>query len=173
MARAKTLAGYFVVLALCCGCGQSDFGEFKEFKCEGGRFKVLMPGTPKEEKLSAAGIPLKTFRVESWDKGCAVAYADIPDEILRYGSTSKKLDAAVDGMVSNVNAKLIRAYDIELVGKYPGREVKAELPNKSGIIVARIYLVRHRFYELIVTGPQSWATSPEATKFLDSFVLID
>ena len=79
MARAKTLAGYFVVLAFCCGCGVSDFGEFKEFKCEGGRFKVLMPGTPKEEKLSAAGIPLKTYRVESWDKGCAVAYADIPD----------------------------------------------------------------------------------------------
>ena len=173
MVRAQSLAACFVALILCCGCGKSEFGEYKEFKCEGGRFKVLMPGTPKEEKLTAAGIPLKTFRVESWDKGCAVAYADIPDEILRYGSNSKKLDAAVDGMVNNVNAKLIRAYDIELAGKYPGREVKAELPNKSGIVVARIYLVRQRFYELLVTGPQSWATSADANKFLDSFVLID
>jgi hypothetical protein len=173
MARVKAFAGWFGVLLLCCGCGGSGFGEFKEFKCEGGRFKVLMPGTPKEEKLSAAGIPLKTFRVESWDKGCAVAYADIPDEILRYGSTSAKLDAAVDGMVSNVHGKLIRAYDIQLAGKYPGREVKAELPGNNGIIVARIYLVRQRFYELLVTGPQSWATSADANKFLDSFVLID
>ena len=173
MARAKSTAGWLVVLVLCCGCGKSGFGEYKEFKCEGGRFKVLMPGTPKEEKLTAAGIPLKTFRVESWDKGCAVAYADIPDEILRYGATSAKLDAAVDGMVSNVNGKLIRNYDILLAGRYPGREVKAQLPNNAGIIVARIYLVRQRFYELIVTGSQSWATSAEANKFLDSFVLID
>jgi len=173
MARAKSTAGWFVVLVLCCGCGKSGFGEYKEFKCEGGRFKVLMPGTPKEEKLSAAGIPLKTFRVESWEKACAVAYADIPDEILRYGATSAKLDAAVDGMVSSVNGKLIRSYDIQLAGKYPGREVKAQLPNNAGIVVARIYLVRQRFYELLVTGPQSWATSADANKFLDSFVLID
>jgi hypothetical protein len=173
MARAQSTAGWLVVLVLCCGCGKAGFGEYKEFKCEGGRFKVLMPGTPKEEKLSAAGIPLKTFRVESWDKGCAVAYADIPDEILRFGSTSAKLDAAVDGMVASVNGKLIRAYDIQLAGKYSGREVKAQLPNNAGIIVARIYLVRQRFYELLVTGPQSWVTSADANKFLDSFVLID
>jgi hypothetical protein len=173
MARAKVIGGGFVVLLLCCGCGKSGLGEFKEFKCEGGRFKVLMPGTPTQENLTAAGIPLKTFRVESWDKGYAVAYADIPDEILRYGSVSAKLDAAVDGMVSNVHGKLIRAYDIQLAGRYPGREVKAELPNKNGVVVARIYLVRQRFYEVLVTGPQAWATSADANKFLDSFVLID
>jgi hypothetical protein len=170
MTRIKALTGLFAVFLLLTGCAQKP-QEYKEFKCEGGRFKVLMPGTPKATELTAAGIPLKTFSIEDWNGAYAVAYADIPEEILRYGNVSKMLDAGVDGMVANVNGKLIRAYDIQLKGKYSGREVKAELPSKRGIIVARIYLVRKRFYEVLLTGPQEWATSADAKKFLDSFAL--
>jgi hypothetical protein len=168
--RIKALIGLFAVFLFLCGCRQKP-QEFKEFKSEGGRFKVLMPGTPKADQLTAVGIPLKTFTVEDWNGAYAVAYADIPEEILRYGNVSKMLDAGVDGMVANVNGKLIRAYDIQLKNKYSGREVKAELPNKKGIIVAKIFLVKKRFYEVLVTGTQEWATSADAKKFLDSFAL--
>jgi hypothetical protein len=44
-------------LLLISGCGKA---EFKEFASPGGRFKVQMPGTPKEETQNVNGMTMKT-----------------------------------------------------------------------------------------------------------------
>jgi hypothetical protein len=74
-------------------------------------------------------------------------------------------------MVRNVGGTLTSESRITLSGKYPGREVQADIPSKKGALRARIYLVDRRFYQAMVAGTKPWATSADATKFLDSFVL--
>lgn len=168
MARTCFVGGCCVVLLFASGCGKP---EFKEFRCSGGRFTVQMPGTPREQQQDVAGIPLKTYSVENWSGAYAVAYADIPHS---FGDLSSRmtamLDGAENGMIKNVNAKLLRSSEVKLANKFVGREVKAELPNK-GLVLARIFIINRRLYQVVVTGTREWVTSADATKFLDSLVV--
>jgi hypothetical protein len=142
------------------------------FSTDEGRFTAWMPAAPKGEKLTAAGVPLKAFNVEEKDGAYVVAYADMP--VARGVSADQAqtaLDFARDGMVRNVNAQLTGESRIWLAGKYPGREVRAELPGKVGIVRARLYLVDRRLYQVMVVGRAPWANSADAGQFLNSFAL--
>jgi hypothetical protein len=74
-------------------------------------------------------------------------------------------------MISNIKAKLTSASRTTLDGKYPGRNVEAELPDKKGILRARIYFVGQRLYQIVVLGKNQLVDSKDATKFLDSLVV--
>ena len=142
---------------------------FHEFTSAEGKFRVEMPGTPTQETVYAAGFPLITFRVEEEDGAYGVAYADIP-MIQGISSTqlSRALDSARDGMISNVHGKFLGESKIRLDGKHPGREVRAELPIKDGLIKGRLYVVGSRIYMVMVTGLSNWVNSANAKRFLDS-----
>jgi hypothetical protein len=164
----RSVGGLFVVLLFLSGCSKP---EFKEFRCAGGRFKVQMPGTPKEQQQEVSGITLKSYSVENWTGAYAVAYADIPHSFGELGGKmTAMLDGAENGMVKNVNAKLLRSSEVKLANKFVGREVKAELPNK-GLVLARIFIINRRLYQVVVTGTREWVASADATKFLDSLVI--
>jgi hypothetical protein len=168
MARVHWIGGFCVVLVFGLGCGKA---EFREFRCAGGRFTVQMPGTPKEQQQEVSGIMLKSYSVENWSGAYAVAYADIPHSFGELGSKmTAMLDGAENGMVKNVNAKLLRSSEIKLANKFVGREVKAELPNK-GLVLARIFIINRRLYQVVVTGTREWVASADATKFLDSLTV--
>src|SRR5262245_25157841 len=156
-------------LVLVSGCG--GMGELKEFTSASGKFKVMMPGSPKEMNQSAAGIQFKMYAIEEKNGAIMVGYADMP---IPAGEGAQeiqtRLDAAVQGMVGNVGANLENKSNITLSG-HPGREVKADLPKQNGVMRARIYLVGTRLYQLIVVGKSMWTNSDGATKFLESFQL--
>jgi hypothetical protein len=142
---------------------------FHEFTSAEGKFRVEMPGTPTQETIYAVGFPLVTFRVEEEDGAYGVAYADVP---MIQGISSTQLEQALksarDGMISNVHGKFLGESKIRLDGKYPGREVRAELPIKDGLIKGRLYVVGSRIYMVMVTGLSSWVNSANAKRFLDS-----
>ena len=159
--------GYVLLFAT--GCGKA---EFKEFASVDGRFKVQMPGTPKEEMPFAAGVSVKVYSVQETNGVYSVAFADLP--LLTKETTGQiqaRLDGARDGMVKKANATLTSAPSITLRGAHPGREVNADLPAQKGILRAKVYLVDKRLYQVMVVGTKSWATSADATKFLDSLVV--
>lgn len=156
----------------------ADKVEFKEFQSKEGRFKVLIPGTPKELERSTAGIRTKMYVIEIKNNGAYMAaYADKPgtkdakDDVIE-----KVLKASRDGVISNFNGKLLKDSSIKLNDKYPGRdfEVELEFPDDKSKRLARlrIYLVDGRLYQVHVLGTKEFVTSDEATKFLDSFALI-
>jgi hypothetical protein len=151
------------------GCGKA---EFKEFASADGRFKVQMPGTPKEQTQTAAGVTMKIYTLEEKDGAYAVSFADMP---IPAGESEAqlqaRLDGSRDGMLRNTGGILTSESKINLSGKYPGREVQADIASKKGILRARFYLVDRRLYQVVVTGTKPWATSANATKFLDSLVL--
>jgi hypothetical protein len=172
---ASRVAG--VVVAVVCGVlgyqlANGKIGgpqKFREFTSAEGKFKVEMPGSPREETLYAAGIPLTTYRIEEKDGAYGVAYADLP---IPEGASSQQithmLNSARDGAVQNVNGKFKGESQIRLEGKYPGREIRADLPVDDGILKARMYLVKKRVYMLMVTGRSAWVNSANAKRFLDS-----
>jgi hypothetical protein len=122
--------------------------------------------------VNAAGVTAKTFSVEDKNGAFVVTFADLPipgDEGAEL--LEKRLDGSRDGMVGNIKAKLTGDKKIKLAGKYPGREVTADLPGKKGVIRARIYVVGKRLYQVMVIGTSDTANSGDATKFLESFQL--
>ena len=74
-------------------------------------------------------------------------------------------------MLQNVGATMIKEDRIMLQGKYPGREVKADVPSKDAQMYCSIYLVDNRAYQVLILGKQDWLNSDKARKFLNSFAL--
>jgi hypothetical protein len=165
------LNGPFAGLA--CGLLLIAGADFKEFSSKDGKFKAQFPGEPMTKTIDAAGVKAKTFTVEEKNGGYVVSYADLPipaDE--GADLIEKRLDGSRDGMVKNIRGTLTGEKKIKLADKYPGREITADLPGKKGVIRARIYIVGKRLYQVLVIGTEDTAKSADATKFLESFQLI-
>ena len=168
-----------VVLAAC-GCGWGLAVEpapppraaMPEFISKDWKFAAKFAGTPKEEKQTPVGIPTVMFGIESKDGVYGIAVSDIP---VPDGETADqiqaRLDGARDGAIRNVGGTLTSSSQITTgQQKYPGREFNATITKpKEGQVRARVYLVGKRFYQVMVMGTNDFATSKEATAFLDSF----
>jgi hypothetical protein len=168
-----------VVLAAC-GCGWGLAVEpapppraaMAEFVSKDWKFAAKFPGKPQEQKQTTAGVALTMFAIESKDGVHGVAVSDMP---LPDGETAAqiqdRLDGARDGAVRNVGGTLTSSSQITIgKQKHPGREFNATVTMpKEGQIRARVYLVGKRFYQVMVMGTNDFATSKEATAFLDSF----
>jgi hypothetical protein len=150
----------------------SSMSSFAEFVSKEGRFKASFPGTPKEQNQSALGIKFKMFLVEESDGILGVAYFDLPGSISTSGAqVDTVLTNARKGMLQNMGATLVKEDRITLQGKYPGREIKADVPTKDAQMYCSIYLVNNRAYQVLILGKQEWLNSDKARKFLNSFVL--
>ncbi len=169
MFRNPTIVLLVSVFSLAIGCSKP---EFKEFSPSGGGFTVQMPGTPVEQKSSPGGIPMTTYSSDERSGGYAVIYADVP--IADNESPAKiqtRLDGSRDGGLKNMGGKFISESQIQLGGKYPGRDIRADVPSKQAYARLQIFLVHKRLYSILAMGAKSWVDSPETNKFFDSFAL--
>jgi hypothetical protein len=154
-------------LLLATGCGPE---QMKPFTSAEGKFTAQMPGTPTEKTQMAAGITFKMYMVETRSGGMVVGVADMPIGANESEAMiQQRLDGARDGAVKNINGTLAGSSQITLAGKYPGRELTANLPENKGILKARIYLVGARMYQVMVLGNAAYVNSENAGKFFDSF----
>lgn len=152
-----------------------DPTEWKEFASKEGRFKVLMPGTPKQDKAeteSDFGKSVLHMNLARAGKAMYGAnYSDFPAEIKK-ADLKQLYDSSRDGAVANLEGKLASEKDIKL-GKHPGREIRIDVAKGKQLFRARVYLVGQRLYQVIVLGTPETATSKEADQFLDSFKLAE
>jgi hypothetical protein len=150
-----------------------DRPDWKEFTSKEGRFKVLMPGTPKQTKADAEsdfGKGVLYMNVaEAGRTMYGANYGDYPAKIKEI-PIKQVFDSSRDGAVANLEGKLATEKDIKL-GKHPGREIQIEVAGGKQIFRARVYLVEQRLYQVVVFGTKATAASKEADKFLDSFKL--
>lgn len=151
--------------------------KFEKFTSKPGGFSILMPGTPKEQttkiKSALGDLDNKQFSVVTdgkifWN----VLVIEYPA-----GSTADRqealLDGAVNATVKGLMGKKISETKNALEGTiFPGRQVQIEA-EKIGIFRANIYLVGDRLYQIVVQGPKEVVTSPDATKYLESFKLVN
>ncbi len=153
----------------------SDQPEWKEFVSKEGRFKVLMPGTPKADKVATESDfgkgTLSMNVAQSGNVMYGANYSDFPPGIKK--TPIKQLfDSSRDGAVANLQGKLASEKDIKL-GDHPGRELRIEVAGGKQLFRARVFLVDQRIYQVVVLSSPEAATSKEADRFLDSFKLTE
>jgi hypothetical protein len=171
MFRKLTTVLLATVLPLAIGCSKP---EFKEFSPSGGGFKVLMPGTPKEERSSPGGIPMTTYTSDERNGGYAIICGDLPiPDNESPAQIQTRLDGSRDGGLKNMGGKFISESQIQLGGKYPGRDVRADVPSKQAYARLQIFLVHKRLYSILAMGTQSWVNSADTDKFFNSFALTE
>lgn len=149
------------------GCARP---EFKEFVSAEGGYKVLMPGTPKEQTQNKDGINIKLYTVEERNGGYMVSHTDaVLAPKIHDMELQARLDGSRDGMMKGANAQLKQETKITLANTHQGRELRGEVPGK-GFMRARIFIFNGRLYQLMVVGKnEAYVTSEDATRFLDSF----
>jgi hypothetical protein len=147
----------------------------KEFISDKGRFSILFPSLPKEEKVpdDSGGLLQIQFTVGSEDGALLVSYQDNPklagaarDEL------NKALLTAQEKVQKSMQGKLLHSKEITLDKLYPGRDYEFEIPTASGQYRSRSYLVKGRLYQIIVVGKKEFVTSKDAERFMDSFKLL-
>jgi len=152
----------------------------EEFTSTEWKFKAKFPGKPDtKQQAGPFNTKLNMFMTTARDGGFMIGVADMPiPEGESPAEVQARLDGSRDGAVSNIGGTLQSSSAVTLQGKYPGREFTAKLPPppkgpKEGIVRAKIYLVGKRLYQIMVIGTTSFATSPSANEFLDSFQVTD
>ena len=167
--RGWVLAALFLfVLA---GCKPVPWTEFKSAD---GNFSVLLPGTPTADvqtiNTKSGPIEIHFFTLSTKNAVYSVSYSDYPASLFDTTPIKSILDGARDGAVKNSQGRLIDEADIAL-GTYPGRALNVESSGGTNVMKAHLYMVGHRLYQVIVVTGKRGASSPDLTKFLDSFQL--
>lgn len=146
----------------------------KVFVSKPGRFSVVGSGTPQEQKQSvettAGPVPVTMYLFHTKTSTQFASYADYPPGSIQAVTTTSALDGARDGFVRNVRGTLLNEREITY-HKHPGREFRVAAPGGL-LMLARVYLVGSRLYQLVVVARKDQFAEEEARKFLQSFALV-
>ncbi|VTU02678.1 Uncharacterized protein OS=Pseudanabaena biceps PCC 7429 GN=Pse7429DRAFT_4512 PE=4 SV=1 [Gemmataceae bacterium] len=162
-------------LLIALGAPAAPAGQDAEpYTSKEGKFKAKFPAKPDEKSQTTNGIKFTMHVAGAKEGGYVVGIADLPiPDGETAEMTQKRLDGARDGAIGNVKGKLIDSKDVTLDKKYPGREFSASLPQKDGLLRARIYLAGKRLYQVMVIGTKDFVGGKDADAFLDSFKITE
>jgi hypothetical protein len=181
MNRLKGLIGFAAVLILACVAiyvytNNDKLAPFKEFRSDAGQFAVLMPGKPDVQN-EATDMPFGkvntiTYMAGSRKIGCAVAYTDYPELLIKSTDTRKLFELAKDEAVKNGGGKLISETIIDFHG-LPAMDVRIEIPGNiftsPAFTTTRYILKSPRFYTLMFFAPADKGREQDISQFLNSF----
>jgi hypothetical protein len=161
------VVGAVVFLAM--RVGSITEGDWKEFAPPGGRFSILMPGTPVQSSVPGG----TKYLIQRWDKNMSFAVVSfdlgagfLPPDVMQAMSNAER-----DNLKTFMDATVVSEKDVNL-GGLSCHEVQM---RASGDVVAimRFYMVKQennsRVYQLLAAGPRFQADSGLAAKFFDSF----
>lgn len=147
--------------------------SWKLYQYKPGNLAVMMPETPKEsssvENTAAGDITLWQASVIGTSKAYFVSYSDMPKSTWK-GDPKQMLEGARDGAAQRVNGKVVADREIQLDKKYPGREFKVVVDKME--LTQRVYLVKHRLYQVNMGCLTGSCTDDEIQEFLNSFKMI-
>lgn len=168
----KSMRWMVVILLLAAGgCGKEGFREVTSAE---GRYRVQMPGDPREQVEDSSIGPLHTQSIEEPEGTYVVSYVDVPFPANEtFAQLTKRLKGLRDATLHETKGTLVAEKKITLDGKHPGRDLTSESPDKKNALRARIYLVNQRFYQVLVAGTRAFAFAKEADTFLDSFAVTE
>ena len=135
-------------------------------------FKVAMTGEPKYFQVPAPGKngQAHMFLFDTHGHDFIVSVNDLHKVVMDPREINASLDAACAGGVQNVNGVETSRATIQLEGA-PGREVKADLPDKT-LIWQKMFYKDNRLFALTTSGSAEWLNSAEAKKAMDSLSFI-
>lgn len=146
---------------------------WSEYRNEEGNFHVEMPASPK---LGSADIPIGNKETAPMKEAVAsargatyqVSYIAYPPRIAGAASADVMLDTFRNSMSSG---STYRNETRIMLGRFPGREFTV-VQSATLSIAVRIYWIRGKLYQLMVSGAPGIEAKPDTRKFFDSFGLI-
>jgi hypothetical protein len=146
-------------------------GDWTEFTSKEGRFSASFPGKPKESTKKGKGKITTTWEVTR-DRD-NIGYTIICTEDLDHDpKTDPK--AILKAVANNLSKSTKKKKDITLNG-FDGIEFKLEV-DQDGVkltMTLRVYVVKDRLYQVMVTSAPGAKEKVQVAKFLDSFKLHD
>lgn len=156
-----------VLLLLVAAALPARAADWKPYSSGAGRFTVTVPGAPKQDKATidtALGkVDLYQFIVTEEGGVYMVAYSDYPAIV---GMGDEVLAGTAGGIMKSFGGTTQEEQKITLDG-HPGRFVRGQSAQFS--VVAKVFWMRPRLYQLITVMPQNKPHSEEVDRFLRSF----
>lgn len=146
--------------------------ELLDFKTPDHACKVQMPPVTETKNYEANGIKNTYHLAEDKNGVFMVSYADIAPAGEGEAALQKRLQEGKAGMIKQLSLKVTNDRPVTLAGKYPGRDLEGDLPDRKNVTRIRMFLVNGRLYQMWVVGPAPWVASTEATRFLQSLELL-
>ncbi len=150
----------------------------KPFVSEVGGFRVDLPGDPIEQVKTAESplgpLEFHIFTVMHGGATYAAAYNDMP-EVLALADPDRALEGGVEGALKNTKGKLLIKRNIAIDG-HPGKEFTSSVPGLFGSTMsyrARLYLVRTRLYQVVLTGKEEQVSGEAGERVFRSFALLN
>jgi hypothetical protein len=146
---------------------------WNEFKPEGGRFRVEMPGLPKIAIVqvpvgAGATVPMTEATATASRVAYVASFVDYPTSVTKGVATDVILNQVRNGSAAG---NTVRDEKKLQIGRAEGREYTVVQAN-GNIAVSRIYWTRGRLYQLVVDGRAGVEKQPDTRKFLESFSLL-
>jgi HEAT repeat protein len=151
--------------------------EWKEFSIKGQRFRVLMPGTPKQAPSRGKLDPGPLYGVDRQNGKVAfmIGFAPIPAMDLQRIPWEQRFKAALQTMQAKQPGSTVRTEKAISLDGHPGKEYEIDVPQK-GTLVVRFYGINDedtaQFYTLMVGSPDYLAASADVQRFFGSFQLL-
>jgi hypothetical protein len=143
---------------------------WREFGIPAGRFKVLMPGTPKTSRQTLrtdiGNVAATRYTVtDAANVTYDVLLNDYPRAGIAKANPQKLLEGARDGLMYQTKGRMISDNPITLAS-FPGRDLEIMGANGSHYRV-RLVWVETRLYQVMAVTPGK--PEPEADIFFNSF----
>ena len=168
----RLTTGALSLFLLVASCGPA---EWVEVRPEDGGFSIQMPAAPVESTQpvdTAAGpIALRMHVLEHGNFIYMVSFSDYAEATIAARTLEELLDGARDGVAANTPGEIIDEGAISL-GNHSGRYVVLRDPIGELTLQIRLLLVGRRLYQFGVVTPPGDRSSAAATRFLDSFALL-
>jgi hypothetical protein len=169
MKRRLVLAG---IGTLAASPSRAQAAAWSDYRSEEGNFHVQLPGKPTLSTASVAIGSNETAPVVQAALGTPgatyqVVYISYPRRISGAASADVLLDTFRNNMASGI---AYRGESKLTLGRFPGREfVLVESPANHRAV--RLYWIRGRLHQLLVSGKPGIEARPDTRKFFDSFAL--
>ncbi|MBI5917556.1 MAG: hypothetical protein HY842_19480 [Bacteroidetes bacterium] len=157
---------------------------WQEFSSGEGRFRISVPGnfTEKTDTLKTEVGPLAyhTFFIQTSDETAEnlfymVSYCDYPPGVVFADSTGlaeEFFQNTMEAAAESVEGEILYSADIQL-DKYPGKQWRIDYLDGKAVIKTKAYLVGSRFYSLQTIAWKDKSLNADATRFFDSFRLVE
>ncbi len=153
--------------------------ELKPLTSDDGRFTIMLPGDPEVSETqipTTDGQPTtqKQYVLGGPSGVYLVSFQDNPNLVnADPAKISQAFDLGRDGLKKAFGGEVLEEKAIQLLGKYPGREVRLSIPAAKGKGRCRLYLVHTRLYQVMAVGVPDFVGSEQTQTILDSFSLIE
>ena len=142
---------------------------WKSYTSKEGRFSVRFPVEPKREtRKGGSGAALEFLSAEVPGLAYSVNYTDLPPEAEKVPA-GNVIDSMRNSLVRLTKGKLVEETYVDLK-PYHGRQLRIESPDKS-TTVFRLFVIKHRVYQLSVLTLPHQAAREDTARFFDSFRL--